>query len=41
MSKITEYLSDYMKELDSYMNRLNRDGLSRKDRKLYLDLSHE
>ncbi len=41
MSKITEYLSDYMKELDSYMNRLNRDGLSRKDRKLFLDLSNE
>lgn len=41
MSQITEYLSDYMKELDSYMNRLNRDGLSRKDRKLFLGLSNE
>lgn len=41
MSQITEYLSDYMQELDNYMNRLNRDGLSRKDRKLFLDLSNE
>lgn len=41
MSKITDYLSDYMKELDSYMNRLHRDELSRKDRKLFLDLSNE
>ena len=41
MSEITEYLSGYLKELDSYMKRLNRDGLSRKDRKLFFEISNE
>ena len=41
MSETTQYLSDYLKELDSYMKRLDRDGLSRKDQKLFLELSNE
>lgn len=41
MSQITEYLSDYLKELNSYMERLNRDELSRKDRKLFFEISNE
>lgn len=41
MSEITQYLSDYLKELDSYMKRLDRDGLSRKDQKLFFELSNE
>ncbi|MFG6337438.1 MAG: pentapeptide repeat-containing protein [Lachnospiraceae bacterium] len=41
MSEITKYLSDYLQELDSYMKRLEGDGLSRKDRKLFFELSNE
>lgn len=41
MSEITEYLSGYLKELNSYMERLNRDELSRKDRKLFFEISNE
>lgn len=41
MSETTQYLSDYLKELDSYMKRLDKDGLSRKDQKLFLELSNE
>ncbi len=35
MSETTQHLSDYLKELDSYMKRLDRNGLSRKDQKLF------
>lgn len=41
MSEITNYLSDYLKELDSYMKRLTGSGLSRKDQKLFFELSNE
>ena len=41
MSQTTEYLSEYLKQLDSYMNRLNNDGLSRKDRQLFFEVSNE
>lgn len=40
MSEITKYLSDYLQELDSYMKRFDRDELSRKDRKLFFELSN-
>lgn len=41
MSETVQYLSDYLKELDSYMKRLDRDGLSRKDQQLFFELSNE
>lgn len=41
MSETTKYLSDYLNEMNRYMARLNRDELSRKDRKLFLELSGE
>lgn len=41
MSEITDYLKGYLNELDNYMNRLNTNRLSRKDRKLFLEMSNE
>lgn len=41
MSIITDHLANYLNELDSYMKRLERDGLSKSDRKLFLDLNNE
>lgn len=41
MSETVQYLSDYLKELESYMKRLDRDGLSRKDQQLFFELSNE
>lgn len=41
MSEITEYLSDYLKQLENYMKRLDSNELSRKDRKLFFELSNE
>ena len=41
MSETTKYLSDYLNEMNRYMARLNRDELSRKDRKLFWELSGE
>lgn len=41
MSEIIDNLTGYLNELDNYMNRLNTDRLSRKDRKLFLDMSNE
>ncbi len=41
MSEIIDNLTGYLNELDNYMNRLNAGRLSRKDRKLFLDMSNE
>lgn len=41
MSEIIDNLTGYLNELDNYMSRLNTDRLSRKDRKLFLDMSNE
>ena len=41
MSQITENLSEYLKQLDSYMERLDKNELSRKDRKLFFELTNE
>lgn len=41
MSEITDYLSGYLQELDQYMKRLNDNRLSRKDRKLFLEMGSE
>ena len=41
MSQLTDYLSGYLNELDNYMVRLNSNKLSRKDRKLFLEMSSE
>ncbi len=41
MSEITDYLSGYLGELDTYMDRLNNNRLSRSDRKLFLEMSNE
>lgn len=41
MSEITDYLKGYLNELDNYMSRLNTNRLSRKDRKLFLEMSNE
>lgn len=41
MSQLTDYLSGYLNELDNYMERLNNNKLSRKDQKLFLEMSSE
>lgn len=41
MSQTTENLSEYLKQLDSYMKRLENNELSINDRKLFFDLSIE
>ncbi len=41
MSEITNYLEGYLNELNNYMERLNSDRLSRKDRRLFLEMSNE
>ncbi len=41
MSEITDYLGGYLNELNNYMERLNSDRLSRKDRKIFLEMSSE
>lgn len=41
MSEITNYLGGYLNELNNYMERLNSDRLSRKDRRLFLEMSSE
>lgn len=41
MSKTTEYLSEYLKQLDSYMERLENNKLSLNDRKLFFEMSIE
>lgn len=41
MSEITNYLDGYLNELNNYMERLNSDRLSRKDRRLFLEMSSE
>ena len=41
MSQLTDYLSGYLNELDNYMDRLNNNHLSMKDRKLFLEMSSE
>ena len=41
MSQTTENLSEYLKQLDSYMERLDKNELSRKDRKLFFELTNE
>lgn len=41
MSQTTENLSEYLKQLDSYMKRLEKNELSINDRKLFFDLSIE
>ena len=41
MSETTEHLSNYLEQLDSYMKRLEKSELSRKDRKLFFELSNE
>ncbi len=41
MSEITNYLGGYLNELNNYMERLNSDRLSRKDRRLFLEMSNE
>ena len=41
MSQTTENLSEYLKQLDSYMKRLDNNELSTNDRKLFFDLSIE
>ena len=41
MSEITDYLSGYLNELDSYMERLNSNRLSGKDRQMFFEMSNE
>lgn len=41
MSEMIDNLTGYLNELDNYMGRLNSDRLSRKDRKLFLQISNE
>ena len=41
MSEITDHLSGYLNELDHYMDRLNRNGLSKKDRQRFFEMSNE
>lgn len=41
MSEITNYLGGYLNELNNYIDRLNTDRLSRKDKKLFLEMSNE
>lgn len=41
MSEITDYLSGYLNELDNYMDRLNNNRLSRRDRQLFFEMSNE
>lgn len=41
MSEIIDNLTGYLNELDNYMDRNNSNRLSRKDRKIFLDISNE
>lgn len=41
MSEITDYLSGYLNELENYMERLNSNRLSEKDRKLFFEMGNE
>lgn len=41
MSVTTEHLSNYLKELDRYMKRFDRDTLSSRDRKSFFEISNE
>lgn len=41
MSEITEYLSGYLGELDNYMERLNSNRLSGKNRQLFFEVGSE
>ena len=41
MSEITEHMYVYLNELNNYMDRLNSDRLSRRDRQLFLEMSGE
>ena len=41
MSEITDYLSGYLNELDSYMERFNSNRLSGKDRQMFFEMSNE
>ena len=41
MSEITDYLSGYLNELDNYMERLNSNRLSGKDRQMFFEMSNE
>ncbi|MCD7725871.1 MAG: hypothetical protein LUI12_10060 [Clostridiales bacterium] len=41
MSEVLDNLNGYLNELDNYMTRLNKNRLSRKDRKVFLEISNE
>lgn len=41
MSEITDHLSGYLGEMDNYMERLNNNRLSRKDRQNFFEMSNE
>lgn len=41
MSEITEHLSGYLGELNNYMDRLNHNTLSRRDRQTFFEMSNE
>ena len=41
MSEITDHLSGYLNELTNYMDRLNGGKLSKRDQKLFLEMSSE
>lgn len=41
MSEITEHLSGYIGELNNYMDRLNHNTLSRRDRQNFFEMSNE
>lgn len=41
MSEITEHLSGYLGELNNYMDRLNNNTLSRRDRQTFFEMSNE
>lgn len=41
MSEIIDNITGYLNELDNYMDRLNSNRLSRKDRKIFWDISNE
>lgn len=41
MSEITDNMAGYLNELDNYMKRLQDNRLSRRDRKLFLQMSNE
>lgn len=41
MSEVTDYLYGYLQELDSYMKRLNSNKLSKKDRRIFMEMGGE